>query len=255
MRRLFMGLPLVAGLAVSGSASAMVVSAGDPAFDVFWSCGPGAGNCNIPGNTIPPSTESATGVFSNFAFSNGGTTFTMDISITNTTPQGTFSAATWAGIDVTDFGFDTVPDATGISTTSTVFPTAVLEQTLPGFMKVDVCNSSGNSCAGGANGGVFPVGSGGTPTSDAFTLTLTGLPAGSSSIDLGTDVAGGTELFDIKFAGTPGSFEFQNSPGSPPPPDVPEPGTLALLGSFLVVLGIASTRRPSRYAADRLTIA
>jgi len=246
MRRLIMGIPLVAGLAVSGPASAMVVSAGSSAFDVFWSCN--SSNCNSP--AIPPSTESATGVFSNFAFSPGagGTVnFSMDVSITNTTPQGTFSGSTWAGIDVTDFGFDTLPDATGISTTSTVFPTAVLDQTLPGFMKVDVCNSSGNSCAGGANGGVFPVGSGATPTSDAFTLTLTGLPAGTTSIDLGTDTAGGTELFDIKFAGTPGSFEFQNSPGSPPPSDVPEPGTLALLGSFLAVLGLVVMRRPRRH--------
>jgi hypothetical protein len=243
MLKLFMGLPLVAGLAVSGPASAMVVSAGDPTFDVFWSCG-GGGGCNQSAVNLPPSPLSATGTFGNFAFSNGGTTFTMDVTIENTTPQGSLSTADWQSTRLTAIGFDTLPDATGISTTSTIYPTAVLEDTFPSFMKVDVCTSSGTqNCAGGASGGTFPDGSGVSPNSDAFTLTLTGLPSGTTSIDLGTDVAGGTELFDAKFQTGYGSFEFQNSPGSPPPPDVPEPGTLALLGSFLVVLGIASTHR------------
>jgi hypothetical protein len=79
MRKLLMGIPLVAGLAVSGPAWAMVVSAGDAPFDVFWSCG--SGGCNQSTVNLPPSTLSATAIFSNFVFSNGGTTFTMDVSI------------------------------------------------------------------------------------------------------------------------------------------------------------------------------
>jgi hypothetical protein len=239
MRRLLIGLPLVAGLAISGPASAMVVKAGDPTFDVNWSCS-GGGGCNQTAVNLPPSMLSALGTFGNFAFSNGGTTFTMNVTVENTTPQGSLSTADWQSTRLTAIGFDTLPDATAISTTSTIYPTAVLESTFPSFMKVDVCTSSGPTCAGGSSGGTRPLGSGVTPNSDAFTLTLTGLPAGTTSIDLGTDVAGGTELFDVKFQTAYGSYEFRDSP---PPTDAPEPGTLALFGSFLAVLGIASACR------------
>jgi hypothetical protein len=133
-----MGLPLVAGLAVSGTASAMVVSAGDPTFNVDWSCS-GGGGCNQSAVNLPPSTLSATGTFSNFAFSNGGTTFSMQVTLDNTTPQGSLTTAQWQSTRLTAFGLDTVPDATGVSDTSTVYPTAVLESTFPSFMKVDVC--------------------------------------------------------------------------------------------------------------------
>jgi len=93
-------------------------SAGDPTFDVNWSCG-GGGGCNQSAVNLPPSPLSALGTFGNFAFSNGGTTFTMDVTVENTTPQSSLSLANWQSTRLTAIGFDTLPDATGISTTST----------------------------------------------------------------------------------------------------------------------------------------
>ena len=247
MRRVFTLASLLVALATSGPASAMLVSAGAPSFEVDWSCN--SNICNSPTNTIPSSTLSSVATFSNFSFNGAGTALSFHIAIQNNTPQGSFSATDWASVRLVSFGFDTLPDATSVSETgASVFTGIALETNFPGFQKVDVCAFSGQNCSGGANDGLHPVGSGATPTDDAFTMTLSGLPAGTTSVDLGTEFAGGTELFDVRFQTNLGSFEFQNSACTRGtlgcgPTDTPEPGTLALLGTFLAVLGLAFTWR------------
>jgi hypothetical protein len=68
------------------------------------------------------------------------------------------------------------------------------------------------------------------------------LPLNTTSIDLGTDVAGGPESFDFKFQTANGSFEF----GSGPPTTVPEPASLAIFGTGLIAMGAMRRLRRRR---------
>ena len=239
MRKILTGLSLIAGLSVSAfSASAMVVTANTQPFEVDWSCTLNTG-CNGNSNSTNALTGKAT--FSNFVFNNNGTSLTFDITITNTTAQQSFSTSDWDSIRLTSFGWDTVPDPTSASETgASVFTGVALETTFPGFQKVDVCAYSGNNCSGGANDGLVPQGTG-TPYTDSFAMTLSGFTTGTTSVDFGTDVTGGTELFDVKFQTAFGSFEFQNQPSTPP--SVPEPATLGLFGIGLAATGWLRRRR------------
>ena len=126
----FCGLAFAAAIA-----QANVVTTGSAAFTV---------TDDVPtAITGGPSDLLGSVTLSNFVFSDGGTTFTMQLAISNDTDAALFPSGR-----LTAFGFNTLPDATSASDTSAIFDT-FLDSNFPSFMKVDVCTSTGPTCAGG----------------------------------------------------------------------------------------------------------
>jgi hypothetical protein len=251
-------LAVLTGAAVLGAVAITPL----PASANLISCATGTLNCNLGSTenftanfnatTIGGTTAQleATAFFENFVFSNNGSTLTFQIVLTNTTPQGSLSAADWDSIRLTALGFNTQPDATTVTGTSSPNDFNTFTETnFPSFMTVDLCESSGSNCPGGASGGLSPNGAANMNAPDhtsTISLTLTGLGqfnAGTGSIDLGCDLPGGCtpELYDVKFQTAFGSFEFQNT-SSTVIPEL-EPGSLALLGTALAGLGFFSHRQ------------
>src|SRR5215472_12290337 len=137
MRRLFIGLPLMGAMTFAGgSASAMPVTTGTAPFEVDWSCSSVICATN---NATPPAGVTLTGVaaFSNPKFTTeagGLVDLSIDVTISNTTAKGSLSTSDWQSIRLTSWGFDTVPDAGGASTSgAAVFTSVALDKTFPGF--------------------------------------------------------------------------------------------------------------------------
>lgn len=120
------------------------------------------------------------------------------------------------------FGFNINPDPTSVSNivVGTNFAFVGLEQNMPSIdNSIDVCIWADNNCAGGNQPANLDGGD-----SDTISFRLNGNFTNGAILD----------TFGIKFQGAVQSYEFQ---GNVPPPttQVPEPGSMVLVG-----LGLAS---------------
>jgi hypothetical protein len=155
---------------------------------------------------------------------------TLVFTLSNTAPtlgQG--------GDRLTAFGFGIDPNATGIAFDDDVDggivgaelggPGNQTSQNIGNGIFVEVCGYSGPNCNGGSNDGIF------AGDSDTFSIILTGTWLTSVNID----------PLAFKYQTGTGSYEFVSSSGisstSSNGNQVPEPGTLTLLGLGLLGLG------------------
>jgi hypothetical protein len=168
-----------------------------------------------------------------------GSQIVLGVDIANTTST-LFTSGRLTGL-----GWDTSVMPTSATDTSGVY-NVYLGQNFPANGSVNLCLSSGSTCAGGANGGLSPN------QSDLFTLTLLG-NFGTSSLDFSN--------FAAKFQTAFGSFEPQGTitttgctgtscgtggGGGGGSNDVPEPSTFSIFGAaLLAAFGYRFARRDS----------
>ena len=213
---------VVVGWAGTASATPILISSGGSySTDFFWA----AAGAN------PPNDLTAILDFDIATLS--PTQIVVDFKLTNTT----------VGVGtITAFGFSTDPDASGVAGFTTgsgdlagdadVFDNFAMGQ-IPALASIEVCMQAGpilSQCSGGG------LGSGLAPGAfDGFRVTLTG-----------TGFADGITSFDnfgVKFQGPPDSFEFYSNGGGGGPA-VPEPVSIALLGSgWLAFLSARALRK------------
>ena len=161
------------------------------------------------------------------------------------------NASTGSGQNrLVSFGVDTTsPSLTGATATASS-PTAgewdaTLEVNSPSFCTIDLCSFAGPNCSGGGGNGIAQGGA-----DESFHLQLTGDFGATPSLTFNSPFPGkfqsvglAGQSFEVD-ACTPPSVCTPVPVPDEPPPSVPEPGTLALLG--LGVLTLALRRRTSR---------
>ena len=165
------------------------------------------------------------------AFSNSS--ITLDFAMKNTTVLNLLANA-----GITSFGIAVEPNATSVSFNSLgggAFTNAILQtgqQNFPGgFKQIDVCVFT-QGCSGGSQGSALAAGA-----TDTFRVIIGGNFSGGSVT---------LTPFPIKFQTSAGSYEFAECTEGPcggGSNEVPEPGTLLLLGSGLAGFAVLRWRK------------
>ena len=195
------------------------------------------GSDNDGGGTAPFDLK-AKATFDVTAISNTSVTLLITLTNLTTPPPGQNSG-------ITSFGIGVNPNATGVTFTDTPdagFTKAVLQngqQNYPGgFKQIDVCVFTNNQCSGGGQPTALAAGA-----SDTFTLVIAGAFTGHT-VTLAP--------FPIKFQTSQGSFEFAGIEDINP---APEPGTVLLLSSGLIALGLTRWRKRRHEGQEKPIIA
>jgi hypothetical protein len=220
---------ILSGLLFAAPTGAITIDDVNDDFTITWFLAQGGAD-NDGGGTAPFDLR-AHATFDITAISTTSVTLLITFTNQTTPPVGQNSG-------ITSFGMGVNTNPTGVTFTDTTdagFTNAEVQggqQNYPGgFKSIDVCVFT-QGCSGGSQGSALAAGA-----TDTFTLVIAGAFTGNS-VTLAP--------FPIKFQTSGGSFEFAGTEESSP---VPEPGTVLLLSSGLIGLGLQRWRNRAREGA------
>ena len=210
LRKFYIAALSVCLLSLGTAGHATTISAGsNNPFAFAWSFSSGAGLLTGSGNLTLSGFSSAS--------------LTVAVTLNNT--------SVLASNRLTSFGFGIDPNATGVSFSDAADGGMIAASlaSIPSLATIEVCAFGGPNCSGGGSGGI----NGGT--SDSFSIILAGTWGSSVNVD----------PIGFKYQTGAGSFEFTtgSSSSSSSSGRVAEPGSTALVGLGLGILGLGFARR------------